>query len=168
MTTDRAADLEGVIHERIDDQIGWYDNKAKFNQHRYRISSVMQIALSAVIMIVAASSTPLTIPLGPWPPLGVAAVLAALIAVMKGMETAYQWQLNWINYRAAAESLKREKYLYRANAGPYTGVADPGRLLIERAEDVIAHETGGWTGRMQQAQPAATHGAPPPTANQQR
>ncbi|HEY0382828.1 MAG TPA: DUF4231 domain-containing protein [Candidatus Elarobacter sp.] len=162
MTNDRSQDFESVVHERLDDQIAWYDRKARLNQHRYRISSVLQIALSAVIMIVAATATQvLSIPVVPGRfDLGVAALLAAVLAILKGMETAYQWQSNWINYRAAAESLKREKYLYRANAGPYTGAADPRRLLIERIEDVIAHETGGWTGRMQQGQPAV--GAAPP------
>lgn len=156
---DRATEFEKVVHERLDDQIDWYDKKAAFNQRRYRRSSVAQIALSAIIMIVAASSQAITIPIG-WShdsryDLGVAAVLAALLTVLKGFETAYQWQSNWTNYRAAAESLKREKYLYRGRAGAYADAADPGRLLIERVEDVIAHETGGWAGRMQQAQPAA-------------
>jgi hypothetical protein len=157
VTTDRS-EFENVVHERLDDQIAWYDKKAKFNQQRYRIASVSQIALSAVIMIVASTPQAVTIPVGAHFDPGLAALLAAVIAVMKGMETAYQWQSNWINYRAAAESLKREKYLFRGRAGPYAAVADPERLLVERIEDVIAHETGGWTGRMQQA-PAVAPGA---------
>jgi hypothetical protein len=156
---DRSTNFQSVVHERLDDQIAWYDKKAAFNQRLYRRSSVTQIALSAMIMIIAASSQAPTIPVvRNHFDLGIAAVLAAVLTVLKAIETAYQWQSNWINYRAAAESLKREKYLYRGNAGPYGDAANPGRLLIERVEDVIAHETGGWAGRMQQAQPAAVAG----------
>lgn len=161
MTAVLPTDFDQLIRERLDDQIAWYDRKATFNQHRYRISTVIQIAISAIIMIVASAAKPLTIPLGTFD-LGWAALLAALLAVMKGMETAYQWQANWVNYRGAAESLKRERYLYLGKAGPYADAPDPNRLLVERVEDVIAHETGGWAGRMQQAQPAVG-GVPPKT-----
>jgi hypothetical protein len=166
---DRSTEFESVVHERLDDQIAWYDKKAAFNQRRYRRSSVAQIALSAIIMIIAASSQAPTIPVvRNHFDLGVAAVLAAVLTVLKAIESAYQWQSNWINYRAAAESLKREKYLYRARAGPYAEAANPGRLLIERVEDVIAHETGGWAGRMQQAQPAAVAGSEQAKQNEGR
>jgi Protein of unknown function (DUF4231) len=142
-------DPKTISNDRLEGQIVWYDAKAKRNQRNYRVASVVEIGISAAIMIVASLPSPVT-----YRSVSLAAVLAAVLAIMKGMETAYQWQSNWINYRAAAEALKHEKYLYYGKAGPYADAPNPDRLLVERVEDVILHENGGWTGRMQPAQAA--------------
>jgi hypothetical protein len=140
-----------AVFARLEDQITWYSTRAARNQRNYRYTSVAQIAISAIIMIVASIPAPGAF-LGP---VGVAALLAAVLAVMKGMETAFQWQSNWVNYRAAAEALKHEKYLYLAKGGPYADAPNPDRLLAERVEDIIMHENGGWTTR---SQPPLTDG----------
>jgi len=40
------------------------------------------------------------------------------VVVFEGFQQLYQLQQNWVGYRATAESLKHEKYLCVARAGP--------------------------------------------------
>lgn len=47
-------------------------------------------------------------------------------------------------YRSTAEMLKRERYLYLAEAGPYTRT-DRHRLLAERLEALFSREHAKWT-----------------------
>ena len=126
MMTDN--DPKQVASERLDDQLRWYENRARRNQRNYRVASVLEVALAATITLVAA------IPDLPWrPPL--ASILAVILTVIKGIETTCQWQANWTHYRSTAEALTREKYLYLARAGPYADAPSPDRLLAERIED---------------------------------
>ena len=66
--------------------------------------------------------------------------VGALIAVLEGIQQLNQYQQNWIRYRSTCESLKREKYLYLAKAGPYAGVSDARALLAERIESLGSEE----------------------------
>ncbi|MDQ3901067.1 MAG: DUF4231 domain-containing protein [Actinomycetota bacterium] len=47
-------------------------------------------------------------------------------------------------YRATAEALEHEKYLYLAAAGPYS-TNDRQRVLAERLEGLISQEHAKWT-----------------------
>ncbi len=71
-------------------------------------------------------------------------VLGALVAIMEGLQHVHQFQYNWISYRSTCESLKHEKYLYLAKAGPYAAAANADRLLAERVESLISQEHSKW------------------------
>ena len=49
-------------------------------------------------------------------------------------------------YRATAERLKHEKFLFLAVAGPYKGQTEPERLiaLAERVEEHVSTEHANW------------------------
>jgi uncharacterized protein DUF4231 len=70
--------------------------------------------------------------------------LGALIVVLEGLQQLFQFQQNWTGYRATAEALKHEKYLYLARAGPYADVAGVDALLAERVEAVVGREHAAW------------------------
>jgi hypothetical protein len=72
---------------------------------------------------------------------GGAGVLIILIEAMQQMN---QYHNNWIAFRSTAESLKHEKYLYAATAGPYATSEVPLRLLAERVESLVSQEQGKW------------------------
>jgi Protein of unknown function (DUF4231) len=61
--------------------------------------------------------------------------LGALIVVIEGIQQLFQFQTNWILYRSTWEGLKREKYLYVGNAGPYAA-AHQSPLAPGRADRV--------------------------------
>jgi hypothetical protein len=62
----------------------------------------------------------------------------------------YRFQENWNEYRASAESLKQEKFLYLARVEPYDG-EQPFELLVQRVEALLMSETTGWAQAMRVA-----------------
>jgi hypothetical protein len=131
-----------VTMERLDDQIAWYDDRSGRNQRYYKLMKITVIVLAALIPLLSGLNVPsiaLTVPT--WA-LG---TLGALIAVMEGIQQVGQYHENWISYRSTSESLKHEKFLYLAKAGPYAATADPRVLLAERIEALISQEHAKWT-----------------------
>ena len=68
----------------------------------------------------------------------------AFVAAIAGIITLVKFQENWIEYRTVAESLKLEKFLFLAKAGPYKGVTDTFPLFVERFESLISTSTKKW------------------------
>ena len=120
--------------DRLDDQIRWYDGKSGDNQRRYKLLKLLEIAVAASLPVVAAVRSPVWVTGG----------LAAVIVVLEGVQHLYQFQQNWITYRSTAEALKHERYLYLAQAGPYSG-GERHRQLAERLEGLISQEHAKWT-----------------------
>jgi hypothetical protein len=106
------------------------------------------------VTVVAAATIPLLaafLPNGHWNQI-VTSSLGVLIVVIQGIQQLFQLQTNWILYRSTCESLKREKYLYLGNAGPYAATQNPHALLAERVESLISKELAGWTSSQQAPQ----------------
>ena len=67
-----------------------------------------------------------------------------------GIVSLYRFQENWNEYRASAESLKQQRYLYLALVEPYNG-DQPFELLVQRVEALLKSETTGWARAMRAA-----------------
>jgi len=119
---------------RLEDQLGWYDRKSQAAQRAYKRVKVAQLLLAAGVPVAVASGAPGIL----------TAVLGGLVVVLEGVQQLYQWQTTWVLYRATAEALKHERYLYLAQAGPYSG-RDRHRLLAERIEGLVSQEHAKWT-----------------------
>jgi Protein of unknown function (DUF4231) len=139
---------EERVRARLDDQLGFYDRRARNNQRWYRGIKVAQLVAAALVPVVAGLGT------SAW----VTGGLGSAIVVMEGVQQLYQFQEQWTAYRSAWEALRREQYLYEAGAGGYATAANPGVLLAERVEDLIAREHGRWVS----VQEAAGRGQPRP------
>jgi hypothetical protein len=63
---------------------------------------------------------------------------------MEGFQQLFQFHTNWVSYRGTCESLKHEKYLFLALAGPYATAASPQRMLAERVEGTVSVENAKW------------------------
>jgi hypothetical protein len=74
----------------------------------------------------------------------ISAGLGVLIAIIEGLQQLKQYHGNWISYRATAEALKHEQFLYLAKAGPYIAAEHPQSMLAERVESLITQEEGKW------------------------
>jgi Protein of unknown function (DUF4231) len=131
-----------AIAQRLEDQIAWYDRKSIQNQRTYRRIKVFEIVAAAVIPFLAA----IEVPHMKW----IVGGLGVLITAFEGIIQLNQYSQNWIAYRATNEALKREKYLYLAEAGPYAAIANPRALLAERVEAIIAQENSKWVTLQQQ------------------
>ncbi len=132
------------IKQRLDDQIVWYDRKAATNQGAYKKLRLVEIMAAAAIPLLAGyadRSVYVALAIGG---------LGLVVTVLAGVIGLYRFQENWAEYRATAEALKQEKYLFLARAAPYDGDT-PFELLVTRVEALLRAETTGWTQSMRKA-----------------
>jgi hypothetical protein len=129
----RAPEPGDPTWERLEDQLTWYDTKSGYNQRHYKWLKVLEIAVAAALPVVASVHSPVWVTGG----------LAAVVVVLEGIQHIFQYQEHWITYRATAEALKRERYLYLAQAGPYTG-DDRHAQLAGRIESLLSQENAKW------------------------
>lgn len=120
--------------ERLDSQLGWYDRNSRRAQLLFKWLKAIQIGAAASIPVLTVMDV------SPW----VAAALGALIVALEGVLQLNQYQSIWITYRSTAESLKHEKYLHLAKAGPYARARNPHALLAERVEALVSQEHAKW------------------------
>ncbi len=85
---------------------------------------VLQIVIAAAIPIVAGADA------SAW----ITGSLGASIVVFEGFQQLFQFQQNWLGYRATAEALKHQKFLYLARAGRYRDAPAPDARLAEHVE----------------------------------
>jgi hypothetical protein len=123
-----------VAFGRLEDQLDWYDRKSLLAQKAYKRAKTLELVVAATVPVLAALDAPGAL----------TAALAAVVVVIEGVLQLNQWQTNWVLYRATAEALKHEKYLYLSDAGPYSG-PDRDRVLAERVEGLVSQEHAKWT-----------------------
>jgi len=123
---------------RLTSQRGWYDGKSQHCQRWYKRLKVAQVA-SALLVPVAGL---LPAPCNTW----TASLLGVLIALLEAIQQMNQYSSLWFSYRATAERLKHEQYLFLAAGGPYRGLPEPERLVLlaERVEEHVSTEHANW------------------------
>jgi hypothetical protein len=131
------------VMERLDDQIGWYDKRSRSSMRWFKRLKISEIAFAAVIPLLAVSHLAYaTVATG---------ILGVLVTVFEGLLQLNRYHENWIDYRSTCESLKHEKYIYLAGAGPYAGAANARAMLAERVEGLVSQEHAKWATVQQQA-----------------
>jgi hypothetical protein len=64
-------------------------------------------------------------------PAAITAELAASVVVLEGVQQVFQFHPNWITYRATAETLRQNAFLYVARVGPYASAESRRDQLAE-------------------------------------
>ena len=127
------------LQERLDDQINWYDKKSAWNQKCFKQLRAVEILFSVTVPFlisqIGGDSSPLKL---------IAGVMGILVALIAGLVTLYRFQENWVEYRATAEILKHQKYLYLTQTQPYDN-SNAFHLLVETVESVISKENAAWS-----------------------
>ena len=131
----------GYAWERLEDQLGWYDRKSGHHKDSFQRLKVAQLVVAAAIPVTAGTGA------SAW----ITGSLGAFIVVLEGCQQLFQFQQNWVGYRATAESLKHEKYLYLSRAGPYADAPRPEALLAERVEGLVSQEHAAWSSAQSEA-----------------
>lgn len=126
------------LEQRLDDQIAWYDRKSWSNQTMHKRLRLLEVVAAATIPLL--SGYVQTRPIFQ----ALVGLLGLVVAVIAGIISLYQFQENWIAYRATCESLKHEKFLYLTRTDPYN-VSEPLPLLVQRVEGLISKEHTNWT-----------------------
>ncbi len=115
---------------RLEDQLGWYEHASAHCKRWFHTLKVLQLLIAAAIPVCATLGASVE----------AAGTLGAVIVVLEGLQQLFQYQQNWTGYRATAEALKHEKFLYLSHAGPYRTGADRDALLAERVEARVSTE----------------------------
>ena len=134
---------EEYLEQRLDDQIQWYDGKSGSAQRWFKRLRAAEIIFAAAIPVLASFAEGNAL-IGP-----LMGILGALVVVLAGLLSLQQYQERWVEYRATAESLKHEKYLYLTGTDPYAG-PDCFSLLVQRVEALISKEHSAWSGYTRQ------------------
>jgi uncharacterized protein DUF4231 len=132
---------EEYVEQRINDQIGWYDRKSTTNQRWFKRLRFAEIVAAATIPFLsgfADNSFPIKIAIG---------ALGVFVAVIASLLGLLQLQVHWIEYRATAESLRREKFLFLTQTAPYDK-DDAFHLLVQRVEALLTKENTEWAQSM--------------------
>jgi Protein of unknown function (DUF4231) len=135
---DKQPNVSDYMKKRLENQLNWYDKKAKSNLNRYYVIQILILGFSALIPIVnVVGGYEMTIRI-------ISSVLGAIILGATGILQLTKAQESWIIFRSTAETLKKEYNLYMLKAGDYS---DPNlidekrdKLFVERAESVMAME----------------------------
>jgi hypothetical protein len=130
------------IWARLEDQIEWYDSHSSRNQRAFKRSKYVEIVAAAAIPVVTGyGGVPRLVP----------AILGGLVLVVEAVLHLNQYQQNWRTYRATAEGLLHEKFLYLAGAAPYAG-PDPRAVLAQRVEALVSQENAHWVSAQEHAE----------------
>jgi hypothetical protein len=135
--------IDDYIQNRLDDQINWYETKAKLNKLRYRITEIIIIVAGALIPFI--NSSVILFQIGNIPQhylIFIASTLGFIITVVTGFSKMEKYFETWILYRTNAEVLKKEKFLYKNNAAQYAQLSqeDRDKTLVENIEFIVSSE----------------------------
>ena len=113
---------------RLQSAIDWYDRQSARNLRASKRLKTASLVAAAMIPFFAGLDVPAAIVAG----------LGVVIVLLEAMQQLHQYQQLGAHYRATAEALKHEQYLFVAGARPYDGDGDVLPLLAERVEALVA------------------------------
>ena len=123
---------KAYLEDRFKSQEIYYDRKSAHNKRWHQsIQLFIAVGSVAVPVLLGISEIPKLVP----------TILSLMVAAVAGIENVFHFGDNWRIFRLTLESLKREKALYRAGAGPYKNPQTAFTRFVERSENVIAEET---------------------------
>ena len=164
-----ATEISEYIKKRLEDQQIWYMNKASKNKRRFMNFQTIIIILGALIPLIVVFDDFIILNIIPATqdspgftitPLHFTAIMAAIIAILAGIDKLTQPQANWFNYRANEEMLKKEEWMYKFKTGPYTGLDDSEaeKLLVDRVESIISVDIARFTSAEYKPEPEDLNG----------
>jgi hypothetical protein len=125
------------LESRVEDQLKWYSAKSGWNHKLYKWLRLVEVALASLIPLIV------VLPLMELLSKVLVAAAGAAIAVISGAISLWKFQENWVEYRATAENLKREKFLFVTRAAPYAA-DDRFPLFVGRVETLLGAESAKW------------------------
>lgn len=136
---------ESYIASRLEKERDYYDNRADGYRKRYMSNQTWIIVCGAIIPIVTLlNETFECCPVFKCWHLGsiLNAVIAAVIAIIAGIDKLHQNQNRWNITRYCAQMLRREEMLYRNRVGRYGSGSEKEakQLLVKRTEDILYYD----------------------------
>ena len=133
-------DENNYIENRINEQINFYEKKAKLNKNCYYTSKLLEICFGAVIPVISGFFVDKC-----WSSITIA-ILGVLIAISASINGVFKFQEKWIYYRITIEQLKREMCLFLSKSGVYSekDTTSIFNLFVENCECIISSENTAW------------------------
>lgn len=130
---------EEYIKQRVNDQYNYFDKKATEMQKKFKVFSVINIILSALIPVLTflADSAPFIINL-------IISSFGAAVSIFTGILYLGKYQQLWYKYRLTAENLKTVEYQYRTRTGEYSDNSTAFNLLVTNTEKILSNTQTDW------------------------
>jgi hypothetical protein len=113
----------------------WYRSAAIRSRRLHRSSAVALQIVAAAIPVAAVV----------WPRNSLApALLGAVIIVLTGLRSTFDWQENYLRFSGAREAVEAERRLYQTGANPYTDESVRDRILVTRITRIERNEMNAW------------------------
>lgn len=137
-TPPREEDRGDLLWQELTAHFAWYSRAATRSRRAYQILKMATLAGGAAVTVLAAIAATAVL----------TASLAGAVVVMEGAQQLFQFHANWISYRAAAESLRQQAFLYAADVTPFDDPATRRALLAAFLTEVTSHEKAAWAHTM--------------------
>jgi hypothetical protein len=135
-----------VAEQLLVKRFRWYSRQATLTRLGHLGLGLAQLTAALVIAVSIAFSAPR------W----LAPALGAGIAFLEGARALFRVQDSYLAYRAAAEELRNEAWLFAQRAGLYANASTPQALLAERVVDISSRENTAWASTLRRGSAVAT------------
>ena len=145
---DRREEMEAYVHQRLEDQINYYEKKSAYNKKLYFSLSIVAIGANAMIPVVSVFLPTATIP----------KLIITLLSAVAAMISSILILLNarglWGKYRLNATRLQSLRYQYYTRSGIFAGLEDEQAFqrLVELSEQQMQEENADWESVLQNSQ----------------
>jgi hypothetical protein len=121
-------------------QFSSYSQGARTNRIAYQTARAVALVLAAAVTVSAGVSAPPLLTAG----------LGAAIVVLEGLQQLFQWHVNWIAYRQAAESMRQHAIDVATGVGAYASPDPTARVatLSRARRELAVAENRSWASRM--------------------
>jgi hypothetical protein len=136
-----------LLWQQLVAQFRWYNRAATRHRLGYVVLKITALLLGGAVTVLAAVDAPA----------GLTASLAAGIVAAEGIQQVFQMHANWISYRASAEALRQQAFLYTARVDPYADPATRRSQLADVVRAITTNENTAWTKAMQPGSGATAH-----------
>lgn len=133
------AERRDLLWQQLVAQFGWYNRAATRHRRGYLGLKITALLLGGAVTVLAAIGAPA----------GLTASLAAAIVAVEGVQQVFQMHANWISYRATAEALRQQAFLYAAHVDLYADPATRRDRLADAVRIITTTENSAWTKAMQ-------------------
>jgi hypothetical protein len=137
---------EEYLGTRLDDQLAWYERKARTAQRRHKVLRAVEFMSAALVPVAVVLGASIYHRLA-------AAALGAIAAAAAGFQSVNHYQEAWVEYRAMAERLKSLRFAYVTHTAPFDG-EDALQVLVDRVEQLLTAEHSSWGVRMSSERPS--------------
>lgn len=140
-------DVSDILWAEYEAIFRHYNNGAARNKVWYLTLKLLTLLTGATGAILAALAAPAA----------VTASVTALAVASESVQQLFKFHDNWLNYRATAEQLRIDGYLFVAEASPFEAAASRRQLLADRMQKASARQFQLWQKEMAGEVPLATH-----------